>query len=58
MEDIHAPIPRVLGEVGLEVSHERSRRQAVRHPSVREDDRHLHFAPALVDEFVERGRHR
>ena len=56
LEGIHAQVLRVLAEVGLEVSHETSRREAARQPGVREDGRRLYFEPGLVDEFVERAR--
>jgi trimethylamine--corrinoid protein Co-methyltransferase len=56
LEGIHAQVLTVLAEVGLGVSHERSRREAARHPGVREDGERLYFAPGLVDEFVERAR--
>ncbi len=56
LEGIHGQVLRVLAEVGLEVTHERSRREAARHPGVREDGKRIYFAPELVDEFVECAR--
>lgn len=56
LEDVHAQVLAVLARVGLGVSHDRSRREAARHPGVREDGARLYFAPELVEEFVERAR--
>ncbi len=56
LEEIHRQVLAVLEEVGLQVSHERSRRAAAEHPGVRERGPRLHFSPELVEEFVERAR--
>jgi trimethylamine--corrinoid protein Co-methyltransferase len=56
LAQVHRQVLRALGQVGLEVSHQRSRRAAASHPGVAAKGDRLHLDPDLVEEFVERAR--
>ncbi len=56
LEALHRDVLAVLADVGLEVSHRRSRRKAAGRSGVTDDGSRLYFAPELVGEFVERAR--
>ncbi len=56
LQAMHQQVVKVLQRVGLEVSHDRSRRTAADHPGVREDGDRIFYSPQLVEEYIEHAR--